>query len=83
MCDAYTGLDMDSFRVVADFPVNGVPAGKDLAAQFKPKTAGVWELPLAKPLTGLAQGTLTVSVKDRQGNISRVVRSFSVPAAGR
>jgi hypothetical protein len=35
-------------------------------------------LTLAKPLTALLKGKLTVSVKDRQGNISRVERRFSV-----
>jgi hypothetical protein len=39
---------------------------------------GVWELALATPLTNLPKGKLTVSVKDRQGNTSRIERTFSV-----
>src|SRR5205085_664480 len=27
MADAYTGLDLGSFQVAADFPIDGVPAG--------------------------------------------------------
>jgi hypothetical protein len=41
----------------------------------------VWELKLGKPITDLAKGKLTVSVKDRQGNVSRIERTFSVGAA--
>jgi len=46
MHDAYSGLDLESFQVVADFPVDGVPAGEDLARKFQTKTQGVWELRL-------------------------------------
>jgi hypothetical protein len=77
MHDYSSGLDMTTFQVVADFAVNGVAAGENLAAQFKSKPDGVWELTLAEPLTNLAKGKLTVSVKDRQGNISRIERTFS------
>ena len=78
MYDYYSGLDLDSFTVTADFLVDGVPAGQNLASRFKPASHGVWELALAKPVTGLPKGKLTVSVKDRQGNISRIERTFSV-----
>jgi hypothetical protein len=78
MHDYYTGLDMDSFTVVADFAVDGAPAGTNLATKFKEKTQGVWELKLDKPVTDLAKGKLTVSVKDRQGNVSRIDRTLSI-----
>jgi hypothetical protein len=78
MYDYDTGLDMDSFEVIADFPVNGTPVGKNLASKFKPKTQGVWELKLAKPIVSFAKGKLTVSIKDRQGNVTRVERTFVV-----
>ena len=80
MDDYYSGLDRDSFEVVADFPVEGVAAGKNLAAKFKPAAKGVWELKLSKPIGDLAKGKLTVSVRDRQGNVARIERTFS--AAG-
>lgn len=76
--DYSTGLDMSSFQVTADFAVEGVEAGQNLAARFRPKTDGVWELLLAKPIAELPKGKLTVAVKDRQGNVSRVERTFSV-----
>src|SRR5262249_25608339 len=43
MHDYYSGLDMKTFRVVADFPVDGAAAGTDLAAKFKPQSQSVWE----------------------------------------
>src|SRR5262249_17344956 len=56
MHDYYSGLDADSFEVIADFPVDGVEAGKNLAPKFKPKSEGVWELKLTRPITDLARG---------------------------
>jgi hypothetical protein len=78
MADAYSGLDADSFQATADFVVDSVPAGQNLAGKFKQKTPGVWELTLPQPLAALPKGTLTVSVKDRQGNVSRIERTFTI-----
>jgi len=78
MHDHYSGLDADSFTVTADFPVDGVPAGQNLATKFRPASQGVWELKLTAPITELPRGGLTVSVKDRQGNTTRIERTFSV-----
>ncbi len=35
MHDYDTGLDLDSFQVVADFPIDGVAAGENLAQKFQ------------------------------------------------
>jgi hypothetical protein len=78
--DYATGLDPDSLQVVADFALDGVAAGENLAPKFKGKTPGVWELTLSRPLTELPKGKLTVSVKDRQGNVTRIERTFAVAA---
>jgi hypothetical protein len=78
MHDYYSGIDEKSFEVIADFPVDGVPAGECLAAKFKPKGDSVWELKLARPITELASGKLTVSVTDRQANVTRIERRFTV-----
>jgi RNA polymerase sigma factor (sigma-70 family) len=78
MCDVGTGLDMTSFAVTADFAVNGVAAGENLAAKFQALPDSRWELRLAQPIAALAKGRITVSVKDKQGNITRVERTFSV-----
>jgi hypothetical protein len=78
MYDYGSGPDPNSFHVVADFPLDDVPAGRDLAGKFLPKSAGVWVWKLAAPLTDLPRGKLTVRVKDRQGNETRIERTFSV-----
>jgi hypothetical protein len=82
MHDFGTGLDMDGFRVIANFPVNGIAAGENLAKKFTPVTQGVWELKLAKPVIRLPGGKLTVAVRDGQGNVSRIDRTFSVGKSG-
>jgi hypothetical protein len=78
MHDYYSGLNMNTFGVYADFPVDETPAGANLAGKFQPVTQGVWELRLRTPITELSQGMLTVLVRDWQGNWSRIERSFSV-----
>jgi hypothetical protein len=78
MHDYYTGLDSDSFQVTADFPLAGIAPGENLAPKFKSTGPGVWELPLSEPIKNLASGRLSVAVKDKQGNWTRIDRSFSV-----
>jgi hypothetical protein len=78
MHDYGSGLDLTRFEVTADFTLDGVPAGENLASKFKTKTQGVWEWTLAKPLTKLERGKLTISVADRQGNVTKIERSFSI-----
>jgi hypothetical protein len=79
MHDYGSGLDPNSLRVEADFAVDGSPAGENLAKRFRPVSPGVWELSLAKPITMLKAGRLVVSVADKQGNVTKVERRFSVP----
>jgi hypothetical protein len=72
----YGGLDRSSLDVTADFAVNDIPAGQPLAGKFERAGAGIWQLRLATPLT-VERGKLTVSIKDRQGNVTRIERTFS------
>ncbi|HET6251364.1 MAG TPA: hypothetical protein VFE47_27010 [Tepidisphaeraceae bacterium] len=76
--DYYSGLDEKSLSVTASFDVDGIAAGQELVGGFKSVNPGVWELKLARPVTGLRDGTITVSVKDKAGNTSRLERKFSV-----
>ena len=78
MHDYGTGLDIESFSVTADFPVDGLPAGENLAGRFAPLDGSRWELVLRTPIAKLPAGTLTVSVRDRQGNESKIERTFSI-----
>jgi hypothetical protein len=76
MHDYYSGLDPASFKVTADVAVDGIAAGTNLAPNFKVLSPGVWELKLSKPL---ASGRLSVEIRDRQGNTSRIERLYTVP----
>jgi len=78
MHDYESGLEMESFVVTSDFAVDGVPPGENLAGRFRPLPGNRWEWKLSRPITSLEKGTLTVSVQDRQGNVKRIRRSFSV-----
>jgi hypothetical protein len=78
MHDYYTGLDAESFSVTADFRIAGAAADEDLTSRFKQKSPSVWEWNLAAPIDRLPGGTLTVTVKDRQGNTTRITRKFRV-----
>jgi hypothetical protein len=75
--DYDTGLDAKSLSVVADFEIAGIATGENLAKHFKPASQGVWQWKLPKPITKLATGTLTIRVRDHQGNETRVARTFS------
>jgi hypothetical protein len=78
MHDHYSGLDLRSFQVVADFSIGGVATGENLAHRFQTKSPGVWEFVLGEAITALPERTLTVSIQDQQGNVSRIKRRFSV-----
>jgi hydrazine synthase alpha subunit-like protein len=80
MYDYGTGIDPASITVKADFPVDGAKPGEELAPRFKETSPGVRELTLATPVRDLERGTLTIGVKDRQGNVTRIERTFSVGA---
>ncbi len=80
MYDYDSGLDMDSFTVMADFAIDGASPGENLAKRFKNTSAGIWDWRPSKPVSDLAKGKLAVSVKDRQGNISLIERTISVDA---
>ncbi len=66
MYDYGSGLDLETFSVKVD--------GEDWSKRFKPGSPGVWETGLS---SSLAKGRLEVSVKDKAGNLSRLVRTLS------
>jgi hypothetical protein len=78
MADAYTGIDTASFTVTADFEIDGVKPGENLADRFTPAGDGIAAYTLRRPVSALKRGVVTVSIRDRQGNVSRVERAFSV-----
>jgi hypothetical protein len=76
--DYGSGLSADRFSVTADFAIGGVKPGENLAPKFKSTSQGVWEWKLDRPITELPDGTLIVSVADKQGNVTRIERRFKV-----
>ena len=78
--DYYSGLREETLEVVADFEVNGIAAGENLAQHLERKSPGVWELKLAQLIDALDSGLLRVSIFDIQGNKSEIRRRFSVAA---
>ena len=70
--------DPDGYEIVALTARKDIDGLIELAGRFKPTTQGVWEWQLSKPVTNLAISTLTVSVADRQGNVTKVERRFRV-----
>lgn len=78
MHDHGTGIDAASFRITADFAIDGVKPGENLATRFQEKSQGVRELVLKTPIRNLPDGKLTVAVSDRQGNVTRIERTISI-----
>ncbi|MBT5909961.1 MAG: hypothetical protein HOH25_09190, partial [Opitutae bacterium] len=74
------GLDENTFEVRFDFKIDGLPAGQNAATKFKKSHPGIWEWQLSDPIQSLTEGNLNVSVKDRQGNLVRLDRRFSIAA---
>ncbi len=76
--DYYTGIKNESLSITANFAIDGIPPGVNLADHFKKKSLGVLEFKLKNPISKLKSGTLNVKVKDLQGNWTQVSRTFSV-----
>ncbi len=81
--DYYSGLDPRSFSVRASFSVNGKAARTELAGFLVESGDHIWTLPLNAPVPPIDRGSIIVSVKDKQGNVTRLERTFSVSATSR
>lgn len=79
--DVGSGLDLRSLEVTADFAIDGIRAGENLASRFKSLERGIWELRIARAPRHLERGTLTIVIQDRQRNISRLSRTIDVGSA--
>ena len=81
LADANSGIDIASFSMSADFPVEGRSPGAELADLAVAVGDGVWSIPLSEPVPELAEAHLLASVLDLQGNVTRVDRKFSTQAS--
>ena len=79
VADAYTGLAPGSLSITATVPVEGRGAGAQLADLFVPNADEfIYTLTLGTPIDNAAGAQLYAQVADQQGNITRVVQTFSV-----
>ena len=76
--DNYAGLDKNSLSIVANFPVDGKPAGSELAALAVEGQPNIWSLNLATPIRALFNAQITVKVRDLAGNQAVVARGFRI-----
>lgn len=81
LADAYSGIDPASLSVTADFVVAGRPPGAELADLAAPTGDGIWEIGLPEALEPMFAAHLLVSVRDFQGNVTRVDRRFDTLVA--
>jgi hypothetical protein len=79
MADAGSGIDLETFSVTADIPVGGRTPGEELA-DLAEEADGVHTIRLEEPIAASDRANLFVEVADRQGNITRVQRTFRVVA---
>ena len=80
IADANSGIAAGSLSITADVTVAGRAPGMQLADLAVQVDDGVFEIALASPLHSLPLAQLFVSVRDVQGNITRVTRRFSIDA---
>jgi len=82
IADADSGIDAASLSVTADVAIEGHPAGDELAGLLTQTADGIYAIALLAPLDAVTDAHLWVSVADRQGNVTRVARKFSVGVGG-
>jgi hypothetical protein len=78
IADAYTGILTGSLSITASVPLAGLPAGAQLAGLASATGSGIYTLPLGGPMPDVANARLYAQVSDVQGNLTRVVVTFSV-----
>jgi hypothetical protein len=76
--DADSGIDAATLSVTADIPLGGHDPGTELAGDAVPAGDGIYRIALGTPLDATLRTHLHVSIADRQGNVTRVDRAFSV-----
>jgi len=80
IADANSGIEPGSLSISADVALAGREAGSELADLAVEVESGVFELIVDPPLRSANRRHLHASVRDRQGNITRMTTTFSVHA---
>jgi hypothetical protein len=76
--DAYTGIAPGSLSITATVPLAGRPAGAQLADLATAAGDGIYTIAVSPPLDDVLNARLYAQVADGQGNVTRVVQTFSV-----
>lgn len=76
--DGDSGLAAGSLSITADVSMAGRAPGAELADLATAVGDGIWSVAVSPTLTDVANAHLRVAVADQQGNVTRVVRRFSV-----
>lgn len=79
--DAYSGIAPVSLSIKADFVVQGRAPGSELADLAVSVGDGQVEIPLSSPLPPMVGKMLRAEIRDVQGNVTRVARTFSTANA--
>ena len=69
---------MSSLSIRASFEVAGRPAGSELADLAQAGGPGIFAIAIEPPLASAADAHVFASIREEQGNITRVDRRFSV-----
>lgn len=80
VADANSGIEAGSLTVTADFPVGGRAPGQELADLAATVGDGIVEIPIDVPPAPGATHVVRAEVADRQGNWTRVARTFRLGA---
>lgn len=78
VADAYSGVDLTSVSLKSDVVIEGRPPGSELADMAQPAGEGIFAVELSTALREVDDARLYVEVADRQGNVTRVERRFSM-----
>ncbi len=79
VADANSGIATGSLSIRASFAVGNEAANTELAGGALDLGDGIFEVPLGGALPSGTMGTIDAEVRDNQGNVTRVRRSFRVP----
>ncbi len=78
LADNLSGIDLATLSLTADFAVDGRPSGAELADLAVQTADNVWTVTWSEPLPPTASAKVRLEVRDVQGNVTRVERTFSV-----
>ena len=78
LADGDSGVDLATLSVKADFEVNGLAPGAELASIAQAVGDSIWSIALSPSVSDAWNRHLHIEVRDVQGNVTRVNRAFSV-----